>query len=273
MRTRLIAGRTFTDGDNTLETANRIVIDDLVAAQAYPIGTAVGKTLLVRNMWGGGPDAPTNVEMEVIGVVAHQRHETLAEPGREAIFFVDARAGFGSPRWIVRTTGDPSAITPAVTAAIAEIDGRVPVSEALPYQWYVDKANGPTRFATTLIGIFAAIAVVLAAVGLYGVLATTVRQRTAEIGMRMVCGAEPAGVLRLVLTEGLQLSLAGMALGLVAALSMTGLIRSMLVSVTPTDPATFVAISVLFITIVAVSSLIPALRASRVDPVTAIRHQ
>ena len=112
----------------------------------------------------------------------------------------------------------------------------------------------------------------LAAVGIYGVLATTVRQRTSEIGMRMVCGAKPEGILRLVLFEGLRLSALGMAVGLAIALSMTGLIRSMLVSVTPTDPLTFVAITLLFVAVVSVSTMIPALRASRVDPVVAIRN-
>jgi putative ABC transport system permease protein len=123
-----------------------------------------------------------------------------------------------------------------------------------------------------MIGIFAAVAVILAAIGLYGVLSTTVRQRTAEIGMRMVCGAHPRGILRLVLSEGLRLSAIGMVLGLGIALSLTNVIRSMLVSVTPTDPVTFVAISVLFLAIVVTSALVPALRAARVDPAVAIRQ-
>jgi putative ABC transport system permease protein len=272
MKTRLLAGRTFTDADNTLEQANKVVIDDMVAAQAYSGGDAVGRTLLVRNL-RGGPDAPANVEVEIIGVVQHQRHETLAEPGREGLYFVDAYSGFGSPRWAVRTSGDPSALAAPIAAAVREIDARIPIAEVQPLQAFVDRANGPTRFAATLIGLFAAIAVLLAAVGLYGVLTTTVRQRTSEIGMRMVCGAQPSGILRLVLAEGLRLSLLGMAVGLAVALSLTGLIRSMLVSVTPTDPATFVAITLLFVAVVIVSTIIPALRAARVDPVVAIRQQ
>jgi putative ABC transport system permease protein len=272
MRTRLLAGRTFTEADNTPETAAKVVIDDLVAAEAYPNGSAVGRSLLVRNLQGG-PNAPTNVKVEIIGVVAHQRHETLTAPGREGIFFVDAYNGSFGGRWGVRTTGDPSAAAASIVAAINEVDARVPVAEVQPLRVLVDKANGPTRFAATMIGIFAGVAMLLAAVGLYGVLATTVRQRTAEIGMRMVCGAHPRGILRLVLAEGLQLSGLGMLVGLAAALSLTGLIRSMLVSVTPTDPVTFAGITVLFTGIVILSALIPALRAARVDPVVAIRQQ
>ena len=273
MRTPLLAGRTFNDADNTPEQSAKVVIDDLVAAQAYPNGSAVGRTLLVRNLRGGGPNAPTNVEVEIIGVVKHQRHESLTEPGREAIYFVDAYNGFGAPRWAVRTSGDPASLASAVAAAVNEVDSRVPIAEVQPMQAFVDKANGPTRFAATMIGLFAFVAVALAAVGLYGVLSTTVRQRTAEIGMRMVCGAHPRGILRLVLTEGLQLSAIGMLLGLGIALSLTGLIRSMLVSVTPTDPVTFVAISILFVVVVVLSAFIPALRAARVDPIVAIRQE
>jgi predicted permease len=271
LRTRVIEGRTFAASDNVAGQANKVVIDDMMAAQAYPNSSAVGRTLLVRNLQGG-TNAPINVEVEIIGVVAHQRHETLTAPGREGVFFVEAYQGFGVPRWAIRAVGDAIALVPAVTAAVAEVDPRVPIAEVQPMQALVDKANGPTRFATTLIGIFAGVAVLLAAIGLYGVLTTTVRQRSGEIAMRMVCGAHPTGILRLVLIEGLQLSAAGMVLGLVAALSVTGLLRSMLVSVTPTDPITFVGITVLFLGIVIASALIPALRAARVDPVVAIRE-
>jgi putative ABC transport system permease protein len=271
---RVISGRTFTGADNVQgPPAEKVVIDEMAAAQFYPRGDAVGRKLLIRNLFAGGaPNAPQNVAVEIIGVVAHQRHETLTEPGREGIFFVDAYTGFGVPRWGVRTSGDPAAVASAVAAAVREVDARVPISEVHPLRYYVEKANGPTRFAATMIGIFAAVAVALAAIGLYGVLSTTVRQRTAEIGMRMVCGAHPRGILRLVLGEGLRLSAVGMLLGLVIAFSLTNVIQSMLVSVTPTDPLTFVAISALFLVVVVTSALIPALRAARVDPVVAIRQ-
>ena len=273
MRSRVLQGRTFTPADNTAGQTPKVVIDDMVAARAYPDGSAVGRWLLVRNLFGGGPNAPTNVRVEIIGVVAHHRHETMTEPGREGIFFVEAATGFGVPRWGVRTSGDPEAQAHAVAAAVAEVDPLIPIAEVQPMQAFVDKANGPMRFAASLIAIFGVVAVVLAAIGLYGVLATAVRQRTAEIGIRMVCGAHPRGIFRLVLGEGLRLSVLGIILGLAIAFSLTGLIRSMLVATTPTDPVTFAAITLLFLVVVAVSAIAPALRASRVDPVVAIRQE
>src|SRR5262249_42151693 len=159
----------------------------------------VGKTLLVRNLRPNGPNAPQNEKVEVIGVVHHQRHESVSSEGREAIFFVEAFFGPGaSGRWLVRTAGRPEALGPSVRAAIAELDPKLPLGDMQPMSAFVDKSMAPTRFAVVLIGIFAGVAGLLAAVGLYGVLATVVRQRTAEIGMRMVFGASRTNILRLV---------------------------------------------------------------------------
>jgi putative ABC transport system permease protein len=269
---RLLDGRTFTDADNQAgPQSEKVVVDDRLALQAFPEGSAVGRRLLIRNL-NPGPGAPQNVTVEVIGVVAHQRHESLTAIGREGIFFVDAYLGFGANRWAVRTTGDPVRLAPSIAAAIAEIDPRAPLAEVQPMSALVRRASGPTIFATTIIGLFAAVALVLAAIGIYGVLSTTVRQRTAEIGMRMVCGANPRRVLGMVLAEGLRLSVAGMAAGLALALSLTGAIRSLLVEVSPTDPLTFLTISLVFLVIAAIAVLVPARRAARVDPVSAIRQ-
>jgi ABC-type antimicrobial peptide transport system permease subunit len=138
---------------------------------------------------------------------------------------------------------------------------------------FVDKAMAPVRFTATLIAIFAGVAVVLAGVGLYGVLATIVRQRTAEIGMRMVFGAPRRSILKLVVGEGLRLSLGGMVVGLAGALAITRVMASMLVGVNATDPITFAAIAVLFSCIAMLASWVPARRASRLDPMAAIREE
>jgi len=137
---------------------------------------------------------------------------------------------------------------------------------------FVDRAMAPIRFTTTLIGVFAVVAVLLAAIGLYGVLATIVRQRTAEIGMRMVFGAPRGSILGLIVGEGLKLSGAGIVIGLLAAAMVTRVMTSMLVSVSPTDPLTFASIVVLFVVVAIAASWFPARRAARLDPVAALRE-
>ncbi|OLE84440.1 MAG: hypothetical protein AUF76_03405 [Acidobacteria bacterium 13_1_20CM_2_65_9] len=271
LRTRLIAGRTFTDADNNVDqqanTPKQIVIDEAVAARAFPNESAVGKRLLARI------NTPEAEWFEVIGVVAHQRHSSLAVDGPEAIFFVDGYLGHGAAsRWAVRTTGDPNQLATAVRAAVQQINPRAALADVQPMSAFVDKAMAPIRFTTTLIGIFAVVAVLLAAIGLYGVLATIVRQRTAEIGMRMVFGAPRGSILNLIVGEGIKLSAAGIVIGLVAAAMVTRVMTSMLVSVSPTDPPTFAAIVLLFVVIAIVASWIPAHRAARLDPMVALRE-
>ena len=272
LRTRLIAGRVFTDADNDVvgpAAPKQLIIDDALAARAFPNQSAVGKRLLVRLVFN--PEAEW---WEVIGVVAHQRHASLAVDGPEAMFVTDGYAGPGAAgRWAVRTTGDPARYVPAVRAAIAAVDPRVPVAEVQPMTAFVDKAMAPIRFTTTLIGIFAAVALVLAAIGLYGVLSTIVRQRTSEIGMRMVFGAQRARIFGLVVGEGLKLGAAGIILGLAGALAITRVMASMLVGVGATDPTTFGLIVVLFAIIAIAASWIPGRRASRLDPMNAIREE
>ena len=265
MRTPLRAGRTFTHDDRQAGTT-RIVVDERLAARAYPNGPAVGRPLLLR-ISGQNPQS-----FEIIGVVAHQRHTSLAEDGREALFFVDGVGG-GANRWAIRTAGDPQAQADAVRAAVKQFDDRIVLADVQPMSTYVDAAQAPTRFALALTGIFAVIAAVLAAVGLYGVLATLVRQRTAEIGVRLAFGAERASIFRLVVGRGLILAGIGIALGAGSALLVTRGIQTMLVGVQPSDPATFVTIGVLFLLVAGAACGIPAFRASRLDPTVALRSE
>jgi putative ABC transport system permease protein len=272
LRTRLLAGRTFTDADNNIDQKTdlprQVIVDDALAALAFHGEPAVGKRLLLRIT------TPEAEWYEIIGVVAHQRHSSLAVQGPEAIFIPNGHFGHGfAGRWAVRTSGDPILVASAVRAAVAQVDPRAPLAEVQPMTAFVDKAMAPIRFTATLIGIFAAVAVVLAAVGLYGVLSTIVRQRTAEIGMRMVFGAPRASILNLVVGEGLRLSAAGMIVGLAGALAVTRVMGSMLVGVNPADPITFAAIVALFAAIAVAASWVPARRASRLDPMSAIREE
>ena len=273
LRTRLIEGRTFTDADNNAidqqtDLPRQVIVDDALASLAFPGQSAVGKRLFLRIT------TPEPQWYDVIGVVAHQRHASLAVPGPEAIFILNGHAGHGAAsRWAVRTTGNPTQVVAAVRAAVAQIDPRAPLAEIQPMQAFVDKAMAPVRFTSTLIGIFAVVAVLLAAVGLYGVLSTIVRQRTAEIGMRMVFGAPRTSILSLIVGEGLRLSGAGIGLGLMAAAMLTRVMTSMLVGISPTDPTTFLGIAVLFVAIAVSASWLPARRAARLDPMNALREE
>jgi len=267
MRSKFIEGRDFTEADNN-PNAVLAIIDRNFAAKAFPGQSAVGKRLYVR-VRSNDPEW-----FEVIGVVDRERHETLAADSREAMFLTDGLFGHGAvARWVLRTNGDPNALVPAVRAAIREVDRQMPVSEVQPMTAFVDRAMASTRFALALIATFAAIAVVLAAVGLYGVLSTVVRQRTAEIGVRMAFGANTSSIFQLVIGHGLRLSAIGIALGAVGALALTRGMKTMLVGVRPTDPLTFVAIAVLFMAVAAVSSWIPARRAAGLDPNVALREE
>jgi putative ABC transport system permease protein len=211
---------------------------------------------------------------QVIGVVAHQRHESLAMDGKEEMFFTDGLFGHGvASTWAARTTLEPTSLAAQVRAAITAIDPQLAVAQVQPMSAYVDRAMAPTRFALVLIGVFAAIAAILAAVGLYGVLSTLVRMRTAEIGLRIAFGAQQANIMQLIVGHGLRLSAAGIGIGGLAALGLTQGMRSMLVGVTPTDPLTFVAIIVVFIAIATLASWIPARRAASLDPTRALREE
>ena len=265
LRTPLLAGRAFTEADND-PARPFVVVDELLAAKAFPNEPAVGKRILIR-IRTAEPEW-----VEIIGVARHQRVTSLAEPGREQLYVTEGFLGFGAQFWAVRTAGDPSAIAGAVRAAVTGVDPQLLIAELQPMSALVTRAQAATRFSLTLIGIFAVMAALLVGVGLYGVLSTVVRQRTAEIGVRMALGASPNRILRLVVGQGLRLSAAGIALGLAAALVFTRGLTTMLVGVKPGDPATFAVMGVVFVAIAAVASWLPARRAAGLAPTTALRE-
>ncbi|HEU4996688.1 MAG TPA: ABC transporter permease [Gemmatimonadaceae bacterium] len=271
MGTRLIAGRTFTDADNRRDFMG-VVIDDMLAAKAFPGESAVGKRLYARTReqepeW-----------LDIIGVVEHQRHEGLATPGRESIFLTDAFFGHGvAGTWALRLRCqpgepcDPTRLASAARNVVSELDPKLAVSNLQPYTRLVDRAMTPTRFALVLIGVFAGVAAMLACVGLYGVLSTAVRQRTAEIGVRVAFGATRRSIFGLVVGDGMKLSALGLAVGLLTAFWLTRAMTTMLVGVRPTDATTYVTILALFLVIAVMACLIPARRAASLDPTNALR--
>jgi putative ABC transport system permease protein len=266
MRTPILAGRAFDETDNNPQV-RRLIIDEALAAKAFPNG-AVGQRILSR-FRTSEPEW-----FEIIGVAAHQRMTSLADPGREQGYLPDGFWGHGNVvAWALRTRGDPAQYASAVRAAMARLDRTLLVTDVRTMDSVVERAQTGTRFSLLLIAAFAAIAALLAGVGLYGVLSTVVRQRTAEIGVRMALGAAPSGIFGLMIGYGLRLSAAGVAAGLIAALLLTQAMTSMLVGTKPTDPLTFSGMSAFFLLIAGLATWIPALRAATLDPSSALREE
>jgi putative ABC transport system permease protein len=267
MGTTLLAGRTFTQDDSSPDR-NLLIVDQALAAKAFPNESAVGKRILFRvrtpeAQWG-----------EIVGVVAHQRNTSLIEPGREQLYVTDGYVNHvAASWWAVRTDGDPGALAGSVREVVRKAGGETFINEMQPMDSLVTVAQAQTRFSLLLIGVFSTIAALLAGVGLYGVLATLVRQRTAEIGVRMALGAAPSRIFRLMVGKGLYLSAIGIGIGLVGAFALTRLLASMLLEVKPTDPVTFVSVAVLFLLIAFLASWLPARRAAGLDPTTALRQE
>jgi predicted permease len=275
MGTTLLAGRTFTQDDSSPDR-NLLIVDQALAAKAFPNESAVGQRILFRvrtpeAQWG-----------EIIGVVAHQRNTSLVEPGREQLYVTDGYVNHQAASWwALRTDADPSAIAGAVREVVRKAGGETFINDMQPMESLVTAAQAQTRFSLLLIGVFSTIAALLAGVGLYGVMATLVRQRTAEIGVRMALGAAPSRIFRLMVGKGLVLSAIGIAIGsvigigigLLAAFGFTTELASMLVEVKPIDPVTFVAVAIVFLLIAILASWLPARRASGLDPTTALRSE
>ncbi|MGC2498307.1 MAG: ABC transporter permease, partial [Acidobacteriaceae bacterium] len=267
MHTPVLAGRTFTEDDEQAGR-NYVVVDEDLAKKAFPGQSAIGKQILTR------VQTPQAVFVQIIGVVAHQREESLAVPGREQIYFTDAYfGGFTPPRWAIRTRSDPAGYEGEVRGAITGLSRSFLVDKVEPAETVLRVAQASTRFSLLLIGLFAVVAGVLAGVGLYGVLATAVRQRTPEIGVRMAMGADRSDIVRLVVMQGMRLSVAGIVVGFVAALVLGRVMTAMLVGVKATDPLTYVSMAVIFLLIAGVASWLPAQRAAGLDPKTALFEQ
>ena len=266
MRTPLLAGRTFTEDDD-LPGRTTVIVDQDLARKAFPGQSAVGKRILIRIR---GPQAEW---VQIVGVVGHQREESLATPGREQVYFPDAFLGAGVVRtWALRTKADQAALENEVRLALGGLSRDLLVAHMEPAETVVREAQAGTRFSLLLIGMFAVIAGVLAGVGLYGVLATAVRQRTPEIGVRMAMGADRSHIMRLVVMQGMRLSVIGIAVGFAAALVLGRVMTAMLVGVKATDPLTYASMIVIFLAIAGIASWLPAWRAAGLDPKSALHE-
>ena len=264
LRIPLLRGRRFTDADR-MGAPPVAIVDDLMAKRYWPGQDPIGKRVSVS----GSDDDPDWAE--VVGVVGHTRQDGLESEGRAQLYMPYRQLMIPGLTLAVRTAGDPTQVAGAVRAAVREVDPDQPIAEVQTMDDLVSSALGPRRFAMVLLGLFAAVALVLAAVGIYGVMSFDVARRSQEIGVRMALGAEAGSVLRLVLRQGLVLAGIGVVLGVLGSLALTGLIRSQLYEMSAVDPVTFGLVVVLLLAVASLASLVPARRATRVDPLNAMR--
>ncbi|HKW10893.1 MAG TPA: ABC transporter permease [Gemmatimonadaceae bacterium] len=268
MRIPLLLGREFTSQD-TRGSQRVVVIDDEFVKKYFPNQNPIGKRITFD-----GTRAKNPQYLDVVGVVGHTMHEALDAKPRIQVYLADAqRGGFNAMSIGVRTSGDPLLMTRSVRDAIHTVDRDVPLSNVRSMDDLLESSLGQRRLSMILLGAFSAIALVLASIGIYGVLAYSVTQRSRELGIRMALGAARAAVLRLVIGQGMVLALIGIVIGLVGAFALTRLLAAQLYSVRPTDPATFAGVSFLLAAIALVATLVPALRATKVDPVVALREE
>lgn len=259
----------FFDTRDSIDSQPAVLINRRFAEQYWPGEDAIGKRVKV------GPVDSPNVWLTVVGVVGDVRQTGLYEQKLEFyVPYAQDRRSFMAPRdLVVRTKSDPAAIAAAVRQAVWTVDKDQPVSNVRTLDQVFAAAISQERFQALMLGLFAALALLLACVGLYGVISYAVVQRTHEIGVRMALGAQPVDVLRLVIRQGMTLTLAGLVVGIVAGTFVTRVLTDMLFGVTPRDPLTFAGVPVLLLVVALLACYIPARRATRIDPLTALRAE
>jgi putative ABC transport system permease protein len=261
MAITLIKGRAFTEQETREPTKRTVIINESFAQTYFPDEDPLGKRLIIDM-----GDAST---CEIIGVTEDIKQFSLETDATPTMYLPDVN--IGRPSLVVRTSGDPLALSPAVRAAVQSIDKDQPVADVTSMEQILSTSVGEPRFRTLLLSVFAALALVLAGVGIYGVMSYTVARRTHEIGIRMALGARPGDTIKLVVGQGLSMALTGVGVGLAGAFGLTRLLSSLLFGVSPTDSLTFAAIALLLTFVAGVACYIPALRATRVDPMRALR--
>jgi putative ABC transport system permease protein len=264
LRARFIAGRDF-DQFDAAENRSIAVIDDVVADRAWPNTSAVGKKLNIEN----GDFVRDSVE--VIGVVHHLQFHSLTDQVRGEVYLLYPRAVRQHMAFTVKSSVDPMSLVPVVRKEVAKLDKDLPVYAVQPMDEYVARARQETRFTTMLAGIMAGIALLLACAGVYGVVAYSVSRRISEIAIRLALGAQPLGILEMIVRQNMAPVVSGVLVGFLLSLVLTPLISSLLFGVRPTDPATFAAGCAAALGVGVLACYLPARRAMRVDPMVVLR--
>jgi putative ABC transport system permease protein len=266
MNIPLRRGRTFSDADNDPKAPLRFVVNDALARQMFGNEDPIGKRLVVlmRN---------ENPPGEIVGVVGDIRHGSLADKIRPMVYYPQAHLSFGFGTIVVHTRVAPLSLAQPAAAVIKELDPELPVSEIGTMQRWIDESLTRTKFQTALLAVFAALALLLAILGIYGVMSYGVAQRTHEIGVRMALGAQRRQVAGMVLGRALALTSVGLVLGIGGALALGRYLKTLLFEVEPADPLTLAAVTVILLVIALLAALFPAGRATKVDPMVVLRYE
>jgi len=267
----ILKGRPFSEQDNSDQSPKVVIINATLARRFFPEVDPIGRGICM------GEDPSKGPWLTVVGVVGDAALESLTDPRFPQVFSPHAQGvegGLsGNMELAVRTSSDPLSLAAMVRDQVHQLDKDQSVADIRTLAQVVNASLAQPRLNTLLLAAFAALAVLLAATGLYGVMAYSVAQRTREIGIRMALGAERQDVLRLVVKHGLVLTLIGVGVGLVAASALTHFLSSMLYGVKPIDPLTFGIVSLTLAAVALLASYIPARRATKVDPITALRYE
>jgi len=265
MGMRFLRGRGFTWADN--ESSMPVaIINEAAARQYWPNEDAMGKRVMLE-------DGSARVWRQVVGVVADVRQDGLVNVGRPEVYAPLAQIPVPFMVLAVRTRVAPAALTSAVRHAVMVVDKDQPLFQVQTMEQVVEESVAGRRFQMSMLVVFAAFALALAAMGVYGLMSYSASQRTHEIGIRMALGAKRAEVLRLVLRQGMLLAMVGVVLGAAGALLLTRFLSSLVYGVGVNDPVTFVSVAVLLSGVAAFASLIPAWRVAKTDPMVALRYE
>jgi putative ABC transport system permease protein len=272
LRTPIVEGRVFDQGDR-LGSAGVAVVNEAFVRRFFPDGSPMGSSFTGMRFRFGPLGALNVTEAEIIGVVKDLRYAGLREAAQPAAYFSGLQSSLRRRTILLRTTVPPATLLPSVRRELESLSGRVALAQVKTMDDVVAAARSRDRFSTLLFTMFGLVALTLAAVGVYGVLAYAVAQRTNEVGIRMALGADRGAVRGMILKDGARLVAVGLALGLVGAVGLSGLLGTQLYGVDPRDPAVLGAVSAVLLAVGLLASFVPAWRATRVDPVTAMRGE
>ncbi len=265
LRIPVTSGRNFTSQEATTDS-HTIIINEALARKYFPGENPVGRRIKVVMM----ENPPWN---EIVGVVGDVRYDKLNGESFPMVYWTHPQLTYSEMTFVIRTDGDPLALAASARGVIQSIDPNQPVADVRTMESWIGESVSRMRFGTLLLTVFALVALLLSAVGVYGVMAYTVTQRHHEIGIRIALGAQTRDVLSMVVRQGMLITLAGIGLGLLGGLALTRVISAQLFGVSATDPLTFGGVSLLLIVVALLACYIPARRATKVDPMVALRYE